>query len=62
MENRIAEYRKKKGWSQERLALALGVSRQHLSLWETGQYSPRLEVAFEIARLLDCTVDDLFSL
>ena len=61
MENRIAEYRKKKGWSQERLARVLCVARQQVSDWERGLCIPSATTAIEIARALNCTVEDLFT-
>ena len=35
--------RKKKGWSQEQLAVAIGVTRQTVSKWELGSTTPELE-------------------
>lgn len=40
---RIAYYRKKAGYSQEGLAERLGVSRQAISKWETGEATPDAE-------------------
>ena len=60
MENHIAEMRKKAGMTQERLARALGVSQQQLSEWERGIRVPAVTTAIEIARLLDCRVEDLY--
>lgn len=40
---RIQESRKKKGISQEQLAEVLGVSRQAVSKWESGQAMPELD-------------------
>lgn len=38
----------------------LNVSANTLSNWSTGKRRPSIESAFELARLLDCKVDDLF--
>ena len=37
---RLTKYRKKYGYSQEALAEKLGVSRQAISKWETGESAP----------------------
>ena len=35
--DKISNLRKKNGWSQEELAQQMGVSRQSVSKWESGQ-------------------------
>ena len=47
----LNKYRKQKGLSQEELAFRLGVSRQSVSKWESGQSTPELERIIEIADL-----------
>ena len=42
MRNRIEEIRKSKGIRQEDFAKALGVSRQTIGKWESGQAVPEL--------------------
>ena len=61
LQNRIAEQRKARRMTQEHLARALGVSQPRLSQWESGTIIPRVDIALEIARILDCRVEDLFS-
>ena len=61
MENNIAHYRKLRGWSQEQFARVLGTSRQQLSEWERGLKLPRVDAAIEIARVLGCSVEDIFT-
>ena len=39
----LNKYRKQKGLSQEELAFRLGVSRQSVSKWESGQSTPEKE-------------------
>jgi DNA-binding XRE family transcriptional regulator len=36
----LKDIRKKKGWSQERLARELGVSFQTIHRWEAGKFNP----------------------
>lgn len=54
--NRI---RKEKGFSQERLAEEIGVSRQAVSRWETGDAQPELSKLIVLAEVLQVSLDDL---
>ena len=47
--------------TQEQLASTVGVSRQTLAKWESGETSPDLEHAAALADALDTTLDDLVS-
>jgi putative transcriptional regulator len=60
MKNNLAELRKKHGFSQDRLAARLGVSRQTIISIEKGKYSPSLPLAFQIARTFDTTIEHIF--
>ncbi|MCI8817626.1 MAG: helix-turn-helix transcriptional regulator [Oscillibacter sp.] len=62
MTNRIKQLRKAKGYRQEDLAAALGVSRQTIIAIENNKYNPSLELAMRLARYLQTTVEDLFDL
>ena len=62
MTNRIKELRKSKGYRQEDLAAALGVSRQTIIAVENNKYNPTLELAMKLARHLQTTVEELFQL
>ena len=62
MTNRITQLRKAKGYRQEDLAAALGVSRQTIIAIENNKYNPSLELAMRLARYLQTTVEDLFDL
>jgi putative transcriptional regulator len=59
--NRIAEQRKARHMTQEQLAHALGVSQPRLSQWENGTIIPRVDIVLEIADILGCKVEDLFT-
>ena len=54
---RIAASRKKAGLSQEALAEKLGVSRQAVSRWETGETMPELEKCIALCRALGVSAD-----
>lgn len=60
MINRLKALRAARGWSQADLAAALAVSRQTVNAIETGRYDPSLPLAFAIARLFDCAIEDVF--
>ena len=49
MRNNIKELRKAKGYRQEDLATALGVSRQTIIAIENNKYNPTLELAMKLA-------------
>lgn len=55
----LNKYRKERGLSQEELAYQLGVSRQSVSKWESGQSIPELERIIEIADLFSISLDEL---
>ena len=60
MENNLAKIRKEKKIGQSYLVEKLGVSRQSISSIENGRCSPSLELAFDIADLLDVPVYEIF--
>ena len=61
MENTIRNRRKKLGLSQEELAKKCGVSRQTVNAIENNKYDPTLSLAFNLAKELQITVDELFT-
>jgi putative transcriptional regulator len=62
MKNEIRVFRAKQRITQDELALKLGVSRQTINAIENNKYFPSLELALKIAKIFNCTVEDLFSL
>jgi putative transcriptional regulator len=60
MRNNLAERRAERNLTQAELAAALGVSRQTIISIERGRFDPSLPLAFLIARLFDCTIEDVF--
>ena len=60
--NRLAEVRKLRGVAAADLAERVGVSRQTIYAIEAGTYVPNTEVALSLARELEVTVEELFSL
>ena len=62
MKNRVNERRRAVGLRQEDRAAALGVSRQTIIAVENNKYDPTLGLAMRLARRLDTTVEELFTL
>lgn len=60
MKNRLKVLRAERDWSQQDLAERLGVSRQSVNAIETGKYDPSLPLAFRIAALFDCPIEEIF--
>ncbi len=60
MNNQLRALRERQGWSQGELAQRLEVSRQTINALETGKYDPSLPLAFRIARLFACRIEDVF--
>ena len=59
--NRLLEYRKKSGLSQEELAEKLNISRQSVSKWERAESSPDTDNLIELAKIYNVTLDDLLN-
>lgn len=56
---KLFELRKEKGWSQEKLAEKINVSRQSISKWESGQVLPEIEKIIELSKIFQVTTDYL---
>ena len=55
----IQYLRKRKSITQEALAELVGVSRQTIAKWESGESAPDLEMSGKLSQALDVTLDDL---
>lgn len=62
LHNQLRHYRQLAGLSQNQLAEQAGVTRQAISLIESGQNIPSVLVALRLARIFCLPVEDLFSL
>jgi putative transcriptional regulator len=60
MKCRLKVLRAERGWNQQDLADALGVSRQSVNAIETGKYDPSLPLAFRIADVFGLRIEDIF--
>lgn len=55
----IYALRKEKGFSQEKLAEQINVTRQTISNWELGETSPNPEQLIRLSAALDKSIDEL---
>lgn len=62
VESRLCSIRQARGISAADLARRVGVSRQTIYAIEAGSYVPNTTVALQLARTLEVSVEDLFSL
>jgi putative transcriptional regulator len=60
--SRVKELRTARGWTQEQLARAVGVSRQSINSIERDRYVPSLLLALTFARVFGCSTDQIFTL
>jgi len=60
--NRVKELRTQRGWTQQELAEAVGVSRQSINSIERERYVPSLELALTFGRVFGKATDEIFSL
>jgi putative transcriptional regulator len=60
--NLVRELRAARGWTQEQLAQATGVSRQSINSIERNRYVPSLALALTFARVFGCSTDQIFKL
>ena len=60
VQNRLKELRKAQKWSQAELARRLDISRQAVNGFESGKFTPSLEMAFKIASLFDAPIETIF--
>lgn len=57
----IKSKRIKKKYSQSDLARLLDVDQTAISQWESGKSMPTADKLPELAKILGCTIDDLFG-
>ena len=59
--SKMIKLRKHKGFTQETFAQEIGVSRQSVYKWESGQSYPEVEKLLKVARTFGVTVDDMLN-
>ena len=60
MNNKLKVYRAMYDLTQEDLARKVGVRRETILFIEKGKYNPSLKLAYDIAKELKTTIDELF--
>ena len=60
MRTRIKELRARYDLTQEDLAKKVGVRRETILFIEKGKYNPSLKLAYDIAKELKTTIEELF--
>ena len=61
MKNRVKELREKEGLTQKKLGEKVNVSRQAINAIETGKYDPSLWLAYDIAQLINMSIEEVFN-
>lgn len=62
LKTNIKELREKRDISSAQLAERVGVPIQTITYLEVGKYNPSLSLAYKIAKVLNCKVEELFQL
>jgi putative transcriptional regulator len=62
MKTKIKEYRARYDLTQEDLAKKVNVRRETIVFLEKGKYNPSLKLAYDIAKVLNATVEEIFIL
>ena len=60
MNTRIKELRARYNLTQEELAKRVGVRRETIVFLEKGKYNPSLKLAYDVAKVLETTIEELF--
>lgn len=60
MKNHVRDLRMQYDLSQDALAEKVGVSRQTIISLEKGKYNPSIILAFKLARVFRCQIENLF--
>ena len=61
IQDRLRQLREEAGYSQEKLAAALGVTRMTLAGYELGKRAPDSDFIVKVAQFFDCTPDYIFG-
>ena len=57
----LREIRKKKGYNQQKVAMALNISREALSYYENGKRNPDLEMLVALSNYFDKSIHYLIT-
>jgi putative transcriptional regulator len=60
VKSRLRVLRAERGWTQEQLSEAIGVSRQAINALETERHDPSLDLAYRISTAFGLPVEQVF--
>ena len=60
MNNKLLEFRQKKGLKQSDIAEVIGKTVSHYGMLEVGKRKPSIEVARALAKFYEVTIEDIF--
>ena len=60
MNNRIREYRARYNLTQDELAKLVNVRRETIVFLEKNKYNPSLKLAYDIARVFETKIEEIF--
>ena len=60
MKTRMKEFRARYDLTQEELAKKVGVRRETIVFLEKGKYNPSLKLAYDIAKVLNSNIEEVF--
>ncbi|MBB1543726.1 helix-turn-helix transcriptional regulator [Candidatus Gracilibacteria bacterium] len=60
MQNYIKQFRLELGLTQQELAQKVGVRRETIVFLEMGKYNPSLKLAFQIAKIFNRKIEEIF--
>lgn len=60
MNNRIKEYRARYNLTQDDLARKVNVRRETIVFLEKNKYNPSLKLAYDISRVFDARIEEIF--
>lgn len=61
LKTNIKKYRAKHNMNQQQLAELVGVRRETIGHLERGSYNPSLKLAWDIAKVFDVPIEELFQ-
>ena len=61
LKNQVRQLREKRGLTQKQLGEKVNVSRQAINAVETGKFAPSLWLAYDIAKLFDMSIEEVFD-
>ena len=61
IKNRIKEHRARRDMTQEELARLVGVRRETIGNLEKGRYNPSLVLAWNIAKVFQVPIEEVFT-